>query len=276
VVEKNYALTAVIYIFLAVVFAFFIGPILWLILSAFNPNASPAFTLPSHFSLVNFKKLLVPVGNVIPLQWILNSLIISLASASIATGVSILSAYVFARYTFKGQGAMLTTFVILRLVPPIVIALPIMILYKWWHLIDTYTGVILVLSALILPFALLVAESFFRSLPVEYEEAAMVDGCSRFGAFLRITLHLAIPGITTIWLLSFVTAWSQFVIPLMILRNPALMPGTVGLSYFFGEYGRVDFGRLSAFSVLFSLPVVIIFLAVQRYLRRGIAGLVSR
>ncbi len=274
--DKESVTTALIYIFLAVVFAFFIGPLLWLFLSAFNPNASPAFEVPKYFTLANFYKLLKPVGSVIPIQWIINSLIISLASASIATAVSIISAYVFARFTFRGQGAMLTTFVILRLVPPIVIALPIMILYRWWGLIDTYTGVILVISALITPFALLIAESFFRSLPVEYEEAAMVDGCSRFGAFMRITLHLATPGITTIWLLSFITAWSQFVIPLMILRNPALMPASVGLSYFFGEYGRVDFGRLSAFSILFSIPVIVIFLAIQKYLRRGIAGLVTR
>ncbi len=274
--ERKVLAYVLVYLFLAVVFAFFVGPLLWLFLSAFDPNASPVFEIPSHFTLDNFKKLLVPVGNVIPLQWILNSLIISLSAATIATLVSVISAYVFARYTFKGQGAMLTTFVILRLVPPIVIALPIMMLYNWWGLINTYLGAILVIAALITPFALLIAESFFRSLPVEYEEAAMVDGCSRLGAFMRVTLHLAIPGITTIWLLSFVTAWSQFVIPLMILKNPALMPASVGLSYFFGEYGRVDYGRLSAFSLLFSLPVIIIFLSIQKYLRRGIAGLVSR
>ncbi len=262
---------------LLVVIALFFGiPLVWLVLSAFDPNASPEFRIPSTISLRNFMLLVEPVSGVPPLMWIVNSAIISTLVATIVTITSILAAYVLTRYSFRGQGAMLTAFIVFRLIPPLILALPIMILYRSWGMMDTIHGLVLAMSALILPFTMMIAESFLRSIPVTYEEAAMIDGCTRLGSFLKITLPLAAPGIATIWLLSFVTSWSQFVLPLMIIKTPSLMPASVGLQFFFGEYGRVEYGKLSAFSILYSLPVLIVFLAVQKYLKRGIAGLVSR
>lgn len=96
------------------------------------------------------------------------------------------------------------------------------------------------------------------------------------GAFLRVTLPLAAPGLATAWLLAFVYSWSEFVVPLVIIRKVDLMPAAVGLYFFFGEYGRIEYGKLSAFSILYSLPMIVIFFITQKYLRRGIAGLVSR
>ena len=265
-----------LWVFLVSIAVFFAMPLLWLILSAFDPNASPEFRIPSHPSLINFLKLAEPVSGVPPYMWIINSVIISTATATIVMITSLLASYVLTRYSFRGQGAMLTAFIVFRLIPPLILALPIMILYRSWGLMDTMQGLILALSALILPFTMMIAESFFRSIPVTYEEAAMVDGCTRLGAFFKITLPLAAPGLATIWLLAFVTSWSQFVLPLMIIRTPSLMPASVGLQYFFGEFGKVQYGKLSAFSILFSIPVLVVFLVIQKYLKRGIAGLVTR
>jgi len=268
---------AVIYLIFTVTFIFFIAPLIWLILSAFDPKASPRFRIPETLTLKNFNELLVPVGAVIPLTWILNSITISIATATLVTILSVLGGYTFSRYRFKGQGAMLTTFVILRLVPTIVIALPIVTMFAGIGWLNTLHGVILVLSALILPFTLLIADGYFRSLPIEYEEAAMVDGCTRLGAFIKVTLPLARPGIVTIWLMSFVIAWGEFLIPFVILPTAVeLYPASVGVYYWFGVYGRVEYGRISAFSLIYSIPVIVTFMAVQKYLRRGIAGLVTR
>ncbi len=266
----------VLWVFLVSVAVFFGIPLVWLVLSSLDPNASPEFKIPSTISLENFIRLGEPVSGVPPYMWIVNSTIISTLVATIVTIVSILAAYVFTRYSFRGQSAMLTAFIVFRLIPPLILALPIMILYRMWGMMNTIHGLVLAMSALILPFTMMIAESFLRSIPVTYEEAAMVDGCTRLGAFLKITLPLAAPGIATIWLLAFVTSWSQFVLPLMIIRTPSLMPASVGLQFFFGEYGRVEYGKLSAFSILYSLPVLIVFLIVQKYLKRGIAGLVTR
>ncbi len=266
----------ILWLFLASVAVFFGIPLVWLILSALDPNASPEFKIPSTISMENFIRLGEPVSGVPPYMWIVNSTIISTLVATIVTIASILAAYVLTRYSFKGQSAMLTAFIVFRLIPPLILALPIMILYRMWGMMNTIHGLVLAMSALILPFTMMIAESFLKSIPATYEEAAMVDGCTRLGAFLKITLPLAAPGIATIWLLAFVTSWSQFVLPLMIIRTPSLMPASVGLQFFFGEYGRVEYGKLSAFSILYSLPVLIVFLIVQKYLKRGIAGLVTR
>ncbi len=266
----------ILWVFLVSVAVFFGIPLVWLVLSSLDPNASPEFRIPSTISFENFIRLSEPVSGVPPYMWIVNSTIISTLVATIVTIASILAAYVLTRYSFKGQSAMLTAFIVFRLIPPLILALPIMILYRMWGMMNTIHGLVLAMSALILPFTMMIAESFLRSIPVTYEEAAMVDGCTRLGAFLKITLPLAAPGIATIWLLAFVTSWSQFVLPLMIIRTPSLMPASVGLQFFFGEYGRVEYGKLSAFSILYSLPVLIVFLIVQKYLKRGIAGLVTR
>lgn len=157
-----------------------------------------------------------------------------------------------------------------------VIAIPIVVLFAKVGLVNTYHGLILVMSALILPFTLLIADGYFRTIPTVYEEAAMVDGCTRLKAFLKITLPLAIPGIVTIWLLAFVTAWGEFLMPLILLGDPNLYPASIGLYYWFGAYGRVEYGRICAFSILYSIPSIVVFLVTRRFLQRGISGLVTR
>ena len=104
----------------------------------------------------------------------------------------------------------------------------------------------------------------------------MIDGCSRFRAFIKVTLPLALPGIVTIWLMSFVIAWGEFLMPLVILRSPYMYPASVGIYYWFGVYGRVEYGRISAFSLIYSIPTIVVFLVTRRYLTKGIAGLVAR
>ncbi|RLG85563.1 MAG: hypothetical protein DRO15_07335, partial [Thermoprotei archaeon] len=253
------------------------SPLVWLILSAFDPKATSAFKVPKELTFKNFGELLVPVGAIPPLTWIINSIIISVSTATLVTILSVLGGYTLSRYKFRGQGAMLTTFVILRLVPTIVIALPIVTIFASIGWLNTLHAVILVLTALILPFALLIADGYFKALPIEYEEAAMIDGCSRLGAFMRVTLPLALPGIVTIWLIAFVTAWGEFLVPFVILPTAVdQYPASVGIYYWFGVYGRIEYGRISAFSLVYSIPVIITFLSVQKYLRKGIAGLVMR
>ncbi len=265
------------FIFLVAIIFFFSLPLAWLIISSFNPEATtPEFVIPSKPSVANYIRLLEPVGEVPPYVWIINSIIISTSSATIATLVSLLAAFVFTRYSFRGQQAMLTAFVVFRLIPPLLIALPLMVLFRMWGLMDSVPALIVALSALVLPFTLLMMESYFRAIPATYEEAAMIDGCSKLGAFLRVTLPLARPGLVAVWLLAFVFSWSAFVLPLVVIRSVSLMPAAVGLYFFYGQYGRIDYGKLSAFSVVYALPVVVVFFITQKYLQKGIAGLVSR
>ncbi len=262
--------------FLVAVLSYFLIPLLWMIFAAFDPNAGPELKIPTNPSLVNFEKLAEPIGAAVPYTWILNSLIIASASATLATVLALLAAYVMTRHSFRGQEALTTMFVSFRLIPVIVIALPIMVLYKGWGLNNTLQGVILAHTALILPFAILILDGYLRGIPTTYEEAAMIDGCSKLGAFLRITLPLALPGLVTVWLISFVFSWGEYVIPRLIIATETLTPAAVGLDYFKGLHGQIDYGRIAAFSILYTLPVVAIFMYIKKYLQRGVAGLVSR
>ncbi len=269
-----------VYIFMAVVFVFFAAPLAWLIITAFDPEASAEFHVPKGVTTKWFSELIKPVGGkyakVYPWMWIVNSLIISTAVATLVTALSVLSAFSLTRYSFRGQSAVLNLFIILRLMPPMVIAVPIVVLFAKLALVNTYHGLILVMSALILPFTLLIADGYFRTIPSVYEEAAMVDGCSRLKAFLKITLPLATPGIVTIWLLAFVTAWGEFLMPLVLIGDPYLYPASIGIYYWFGMYGRIEYGRICAFSIVYSIPSIVVFLITRKYLQRGIAGLVTR
>jgi ABC-type glycerol-3-phosphate transport system permease component len=141
-------------------------------------------------------------------------------------------------------------------------------------------GLTLAISALLLPFTLLLMEGYLRTIPSVYEEAAMIDGLSRVSAFFRITLPLAMPGIVTVWLLSFIGAWGEFTLPLFIMRgSPEIYPASTGLLYIMvgAEAGRkIQYDLTSAFSILYSIPVLVVFLVVRRFLVKGIAGLASR
>ncbi len=266
-----------IMVFLLSVTVYFSLPLTWLILSSLDPMATAEFRIPDRPSLSNYISLAEPLCyGVPPYRWILNSLIISTASATLTTIIALFAAYVLTRYSFRGQQAMLTMFVIFRLIPSLLIALPLMTLFKMWGLFNSLLALTLVLSALILPFALLMMDSYFRAIPTTYEEAAMIDGCSKLGAFLRVTLPLATPGLVAVWLLAFVYSWSEFTIPLVIIRAVDLMPASVGLYYYYGPYGRIEYGKLSAFSIVYAIPMVVIFFLTQKYFRRGVAGLVSR
>ncbi len=270
----------IIYLVLIVTFIYFASPLLWLIFSAFDPEASVEFKVPKNITMKWFLALVEPIGGayaeVTPIMWIINSLIIAFSTAVLVTILSIMGGYSLSRYRFRGQSALLNAFVILRLMPPMVVAIPIVIIYAKIGLLNTYLGIVIVLTALILPFTLLIADGYFKSIPIEYEEAAMIDGCSRFRAFVKVTLPLALPGIVTIWLMSFVIAWGEFLMPLVILRSPYMYPASVGIYYWFGAYGRVEYGRISAFSLVYSIPTIVVFLVTRRYLTKGIAGLVTR
>ena len=260
------------YFFMALVALFFLAPFVWLILSSVDPQADIRFKLPSSITFDHYSKILT--GRTF--AWIMNSSIISLASATLATLLSILASYSLTRYKFKGRGALVDFFVMLRLMPVMVIMLPVMMIFARMGLLDTLLGVILLETALELPFSVMIGSSYFETIPTDFEEAAMIDGCNRFMAFLKVTLPLSLPGLVTIWLLAFVTAWGDFLVPLFLLRTPDKFPVSVGIYMVFGEHGRVNYGLLSALSMIYSIPVLVVFLIMRKYLTRGIAGLAIR
>ena len=262
--------------FTLLMIVFFGVPLVWLVLSSLDPRASPELRLPEEVSASNYVALRESTAGVSPLRWILNSLLLSVATATITTAISLGAAYALTRHRFRFQGAIITSTVVFRLIPSIILAIPIMVVFSRLGLINSVVALTIAISSLILPFTILTLEGYLGTIPRFYEEAAMIDGLTRIGAFFRIVLPLALPGLVTVWLLSFVITWGEFVLPLFLINSVDKMPAAVGLYFFFGEYGRVDYGKLSAFSIVYSIPAIVIFMMIRKHLERGLAALATR
>jgi len=260
------------YILLVLVFVGATLPLIWLLLASFDPAATQATKLPANPSLDNF---LHKAFSARSLRWMGNSLIIAGITAVLSLAVCTFAAYPFSRESFPGKNTILYGLLALRVIPVTTFMLPIYILFAKLKLINTYLSVILTLTTLNLPFALLLMKGFYDTVPKDFEEAAWVDGCGKLRAIFSILLPQCGPGIAVVLFMTFMNAWNEFMIPLILLRKMELMPLSVGIFTAYGEYGAVDYGFLSALSLIYALPPVLMYIFIRRYLVKGMAGYVK-
>jgi multiple sugar transport system permease protein len=203
-------------------------------------------------------------------RYFMNSVIVALASTALSLIVGAPAAYTLARTKMRGTQAILTGLILTRLVPPITIVIPIYILLRNAQLLDTYQGLILVYLAFNLPFTIWIMRGFFLDLPVELEEASLVDGSSRYGAFLRIVLPLAAPGLATTAIFSIIFSWNEFLFA-SILTTEKARTLTPSISTYITDKA-ILWGRLYAAAAIVLLPVMTFALLVQRHLGRGVTS----
>ncbi|MBF9017073.1 MULTISPECIES: ABC transporter permease subunit [unclassified Oceanispirochaeta] len=244
-----------------------LSPFTWLVFTAFDPAATGAFALPDSLSLINFARIF----EVDSLKWIVNSLIIGAGTATVVLVVTMLAAYPFSRLNFPGKDSILWGLVLIRIIPASAFILPLYLLSVKLGLLN-HTGVILAGSLLNLPFGLLLMKNFYDSIPRTYEEAACIDGAGMWGTLIRIIFPACRSGAAVVWFQTFMTGWGTFMLPLIFLRKPTQWPMAVGLYSSFGLYGDVNYGFLSAFSILYALPPIIIYLRLRNNLSSGLAG----
>jgi len=198
-----------------------------------------------------------------------NSLVISSVSTLLSMVLGVPTAYTLARHKFRGQQHVAFWILSIRMTPAIAAVIPIFIMLRTVKLLDNQLGLILVYSVLLnLPFVVWMMRGFFEDLPIELEESAMVDGCSRLGAFARIALVLASPGLASTAILTFLFAWNEFVFALILTATGArTMP--VAVQLFMRETG-ILWGQMTAAAVVMMIPVIILTFFIQRYLVRGL------
>ena len=184
--------------------------------------------------------------------------------------IGVPAAYSLARHKLRGRELMLTGLILTRLVPPITVVIPIYILMRSLHFLDTYQGLILVYLAFNLPFTIWIMRGFFLDLPVDLEEAALVDGSSRYGAFVRIALPLAAPGLATTAIFSIIFSWNEFLFA-SILTTENARTITPSISTFITDKA-ILWGRLYAAAAIVLLPVMIFAMLVQKQLGRGVTS----
>jgi multiple sugar transport system permease protein len=264
----NYLGLALRYAFLIVLVIVGQVPILLGALTAFKPPAIWVASPPVWIftpTLQNFSYILFERGQ---LQNLINSLIITICSVGVGMLVAVPAAYSFARFRFRGSQALLNWLISLRMIPPVVVAVPLYALFYSFHLRNTYVGLTLAYLAFAIPLIIWIMRGYFADLPPEMEECAMADGCSRLEAFRRVVLPVVMPGIVATALLSWIFSWNEYLMATMLSGRetqtlPVAAAGYVGLV-------RIEWGPLFAINLIIMVPVVILALLLQRHLVRGL------
>ena len=263
-----------------------IYPILWVISVAFSGTQNLAFAdvpadpgaldrlravlpWPGQWSLANFRDVLTEQPF---LTWIINSAIVAAATTVVGVFLACTAAYAFSRFSFPGRRAGMMSFLVSQMFPGTLLLVPLyIIVVGWLGLGNSYLGLILVYAVTAIPFCVWMLKGYFDTIPIEIEESAIMDGASRQTIFFRIILPLAKPAVAVTALFSFMTGWNEFILAATFLEEEAKYTAPVGLKFFVGGFSSL-WGYFAAGSIIVSLPVVALFLFLQKYLVSGLTA----
>lgn len=250
---------------------FAVTPYLWMVLTSIKPNSAiatfPVQYLPTEPTLEHYRVLLARTSF---LHNLFNSLVVALGAVVLGLGVSVPAAYAFSRFRFTGRGGLLVFFLVINMVPVVLLIIPLFVLMRQLGLIDTFIGVIMGHATFAIPFSVWMMTSYFNALPAELDEAALVDGASRWQTIRHVVLPLAMPGIVTTGIYIFVNSWNEYLFAMM-LSGQNIKTVTVALQSFIGEF-TVQWGLLTAGGTLIAIPVTLLFLIIQRRLVGGLTA----
>ncbi|MGH3586743.1 MAG: carbohydrate ABC transporter permease [Pseudonocardia sp.] len=249
-------------------------PFAWMVLSSFkSPAEIRGVTdgwLPERPYVENYAGL----QDTPFLTYFVNSVLIALGATSISIVIAVLAGYGFARFRFAGRKMLLVAIVTMQMFPAVLLAVPLYKMLSAVQLLDTRGGLIVVYITFALPFCIWMMRNYFLTVPIEVEEAALVDGCNRFTALWRVVLPPTMPAVAAAAAFCVINVWEEFLYANTFIDSDAYRPLSVGLYSLIGQY-TTDWGRLMAAGVLMVLPVVVIFAFLQRYLTQIAGGSVK-
>lgn len=244
-------------------------PLFWMLSTSLKPSAeifaTPPRLVPLHPTLQNFARLLADTSF---LTFFTNSVVVSVATVALTLTVSALGAYGLTRYDFAGREKVAGFILLTYMFAPIMIIIPFYILVKQLGIVNTRLALVLSYTTFCLPFCLWLLRAFFESIPLELEEAALVDGAGRPRAVWHVVLPLALPGLIAAGIFTFILAWNDFLFALVLITSDELKTLPVGVNDLFNAT-IVDWGMIMAAGVMITAPAVVFFVAVQRHLIRG-------
>jgi multiple sugar transport system permease protein len=243
-------------ILLALIVVTWLSPLSWLIMTSVNPNPSGGFAVPRAISFEHFALVLSGTS----LRQFINSLVIA--------G---LAAYPFSRLNIPYKNTLLWSLALLRILPSTAIIIPVFLTGRVLGLLNA-GGVVLILTLMNLPFAILLLKNFIDTIPTELEEAGYIEGATLRQNLLHIVFPLSRAGLAVIWFMAFTGAWNEFLFPFVLLRSDQAFPMAVGLYAAFGQYGATDYGFLTAYSIIYAAPAVLVYFLLKRNLTTGFAG----
>ncbi len=259
---------------ITLIYSFF--PVYWmLVTSVRDPKVlyNQVSLIPGPFSLESYKTLLAATDYP---TWFTNSVLVASVTVVITLIFSVLIAYAVTRLHLRGKTAIIGSMLLAYMFPPLLVAIPLYTIFAQLGLANTHLALILSHCTITLPLGVWLLWGFFKQLPIDVEQAAMVDGCSRLGAFFRVVLPLSLPGVTTVAIFSFLLSWTDYTFALVMIDSDDQKTLPVGLETMTGQYELRD-GELMAGSTLIALPLLILFIFLNRYFIHGLAaGAVKR
>jgi multiple sugar transport system permease protein len=255
------------YIAYGVICLFFAGPLLWLVSLSIRTSAevyvSDIRLWPNDPTVQNY---LSALANPLFATYLWNGLKLSVAGALGAMLFATPAAYALSRFRFHQRYLVMIGLLAFQMISPLVIMVPLYRYMDRLYLTDSHFGAALLYIAIAAPLFTWMLKGFLDGIPQSLEDAAMIDGCTRFGAFMRVVLPLSLPGLTSAFVLNAILGWSQFIIPFILISKPALQPIAVGIFNFQGTYIDTSTQLLAAASVLSIVPAVFVFLVLQRFI----------
>jgi N,N'-diacetylchitobiose transport system permease protein len=259
-----------------IIFVCSVFPVYWMINTSLQPNnqirsATPSF-FPDNLTLRNYETVLFDTTRSDFVPALGNSLAVTLSTVVIALIFAFLASLAVTRFRFKGRKAFILTILIVQMIPAEAMIVSTYRVLDGWNLLNTIAGLTLVYVATVLPFTIWTLRGFVNGVPVDLEEAGMIDGLSRSGAFWKITFPLLAPGLVATGVFGFIQAWNEFLLALVVNSRPEMMTLPVWLRTFQVATGTTNWAAIMAGSTLMAIPVVVFFLIVQG---RMTSGLVS-
>lgn len=262
-------------LFMAALLIYTVVPMLWMLStslkSQFAALQQPPQWVPEHITFDQYRTLLSPYNDIGQdfLRYLLNSIWVSLASTVLGVAVAVPAAYAFSRFSFPGKNALFFSVLVRNMFPLVVFLIPLFILMRNLRLVDTHMSLIITYLTFGLPLSIWLLKGFYDNIPPQLEQAARIDGATRFQAFWMIVMPLSSPGIIATAIYAFIQAWNEYVYALTFLNSDRLLTLPVGLQRFFAEYST-NWPGLMAASFIMSVPVVALFLILQKHFVRAL------
>lgn len=249
-------------------------PLYWAFITSLK-NEQEIFQNPPTFypHVLNSKSYAAQVesGDFNMFRSFANSFLISVGATVIAVLLAVPASYGIAKYHFKGRKVMLLSFLVTQMLPVSVLLTPMFIMFKNMHVYNTWIAAVLADATIGIPFSVLILKNYFSSIPKDLEEAAYLDGCNKFTAFIRILIPIAKPGVMVCAIFSFLYAWGDLAYGMTFILDQEKRPITAGIFNFMGQYGT-KWGYLTAFAVVTIIPVALIFIFMQKYIVSGMTS----
>ena len=265
-----FAERTLIYALIAIFLFLTIAPLVWVFSTSFKRNEEsisfPPKFLPENATLDNYKFVLTDPGLV---HSLMNSFIVSIGSTVLSVAVSALGGYAFARFEFKAKNLIMSVILGLFMIPVVINIIPLYTMLSSAGLLNSSLALILTFQILIIPLNILLLKNYFETIPKDLEESALIDGCSRLGVLRRITMPLSMPGFAIAAVLAFRFSWNEFILPIVLANRPDSLVFQVALYQFISLY-RIEWGYLTAGITLAIIPVLILMLAFQKQMIRGL------